>query len=195
MAFEQIVYTLTSWGVVEFLLPFLLVFVIVYATLQKTKILGEGRKNFNVVLAFLMGLAVIIPHYTGWYTTFDPVLVINRALPQVSIILVAIIMVLLIIGVFGNEVDIAGHPLSGWVVIFAVVAVVVIFGGALNWFPLPYWLTWVLTPDMQALIIMILIFGIIIYFITKEPKEQKEERKTFGDFMKGIGSFVQPKNR
>jgi len=192
MVFENFVYVLTSWGVVEFLLPFLLVFVIVYAVLQKTHILGEDKKRLNVVLALIMGLAVVIPHFTGWYSRWDPVIVINQALPQVSIILVAIIMLLLIIGVFGNELDIAGTPLAFWVVILAVIAVVVIFGSAVGWFTLPLWLWFLHDPELQALIIMILVFGIVIWFITKEEKKGEEVRG-LGKFMEGITKAVKKK--
>ena len=194
MIFENFIAALDAWGVTDVLLPFVLVFVIVYSTLNKTKILGEGKKNFNVIVALVMGLAVVIPHIVGRYPfNFDPVDVINRALPQVSIILVAIIMLLLIIGVFGHEIDFAGQSLSGWMVVLAIIAVVLIFGTALGWFILPIWLGFLLNPELQALIIMILIFGIIIWFVTKEPKEDKVEKER-GKFMKDwFGSIMKPK--
>jgi len=72
-----------------------LVFTIVFATLQKTKILGEDenkkpRKNFNAVIALVMGLAVVIPHVIGSYPPDgDVVNIINNALPNVSVVLVA----------------------------------------------------------------------------------------------------------
>ncbi|KYK25971.1 hypothetical protein AYK26_01685 [Euryarchaeota archaeon SM23-78] len=183
MAFENMLSILIRPAVVEFLLPFLFVFVIVYAVLQKTKILGEGKKQFNVVLALLMGLAFVLPHFTGWYHTWDPVVVLLDALPQVSVIVVAIIMVLLIIGVFGNEIDIAGTSLSFWVIILAIVSVVLIFGSAIGWFMLPWWLGFLSNPELQALIVMILVFGIIIWFITKEEKKGEEVR--------GLGRLVE----
>jgi len=36
-------------------------------------------------------------------------------------------MLLLIIGVFGSKVDVAGSSLAGWAVVFAVIATLVIF--------------------------------------------------------------------
>lgn len=193
MIFENFIVALDAWGVTDVLLPFILVFVIVYSTLNKTKILGEDKKNFNVIIALVMGLAVVIPHIVGRYPfNFDPVDVINRALPQVSIILVAIIMLLLIIGVFGHEIDFAGQSLSGWIVVLAIIAVVLIFGTALGWLTLPIWLGFLINPELQALIIMILIFGIIIWFITKEPKEDKE-KKEHGRFLRNFGNILQPK--
>ena len=147
--------------------------------------------QYNVVLAFLMGLAVVIPHFSGWYTTWDPVIVINQALPQVSIIIVAIVMLLLIIGVFGNEIDIAGTSLAGWVVIIAIIAVVLIFGTAVGWFTLP-WLPFIHDPELQALIVMILVFGIIIWFITKDEKD-KEGKRGFGKLLEDWGKALKIK--
>ena len=199
MYFENFIATLDAWGVTDVLLPFVLVFTIVFATLQKTKILGEGKKQYNVIVSLVMGLAVVIPHVVGRYPfNFDPVDVINRALPQVSIIVVAIVMLLLIIGVFGNEIEIANTPLSGWVVILAIIAVVLIFGSAVGWFYLPIWLGFLSNPELQALIIMILVFGIIIWFITKEDKtteKEKDEASGLNKLVQGFGKIMREKER
>lgn len=193
MMFENFIAMLDMWGVTDVLLPFILIFTIVFATLQKTRLLGDGKKQYNVIVSLVMGLAVVIPHVVGRYPfNFDPVDVINRALPQVSIILVAIVMLLLIIGVFGNEVDIAGTPLSGWVVILAIIAVVLIFGSAVGWFIMPFWLGFLLNPELQALIVMILVFGIIIWFITKDESDKTKE-KGLGRWVENIGRVLKNK--
>ena len=53
MAAETI---LQSTIVSKFILPFLLVFFIVFAILEKTKLLGDGQKQLNALLAFVIGL-------------------------------------------------------------------------------------------------------------------------------------------
>jgi hypothetical protein len=196
MILENFVALLDMWGVTDVLLPFILVFTIIFATLQKTKILGEGKKQFNVMIALVMALAVVIPHVVGRYPfTFDPVDVINRALPQVSIIVVAIIMLLLIVGVFGNEIEIGNTPLAGWIVILAAIAVIAIFGSAVGWFTFPFWLVFLTDPELQALIVMILIFGIIIWFITKEDKKEHAEKEQEKFVDKMFGKAVKLKNK
>jgi hypothetical protein len=190
--FQEFFANLEMWGFTDVLLPFILVFTIVFAALQKTRILGEGKKQFNVIIALVMGAAIIFPHVTGSYADligFDPVVVINQSLPQVSIILVAIVMVLLIIGVFGNELDFAGTPLSGWIVILAFLAVLLIFGSATGWIALPDWLYFLNDPQIQSLVVMILVFGIIIWFVTKEDK--KADEKGFVD--KYFSPSMQPR--
>ncbi|MBI2652090.1 hypothetical protein HYX00_01375, partial [Candidatus Woesearchaeota archaeon] len=62
---EGFIEVLDRWRVADVLLPFLLIFVIVFAILQKTKILGDSKKNLNVVVAIVVGLLVVIPHVTG----------------------------------------------------------------------------------------------------------------------------------
>jgi len=43
----------------EMLLPFLLVFVVVFAILQKSKILGEGKAQIDAIVGFVVGLLLI----------------------------------------------------------------------------------------------------------------------------------------
>jgi hypothetical protein len=44
----------------EMLLPFLLIFVITFAILQKSKILGEGKAQIDAIVSFVIGLILII---------------------------------------------------------------------------------------------------------------------------------------
>ena len=129
--FQEGLIQLEYLGVLDVIVPFILIFTIVFAVLQKTKILGTHevggkevpRKNFNAVIALVMALAAIIPHVMGTYPEgSDVIQIMNDALPNISVVLVAIIMLLLIIGVFGNKVDIAGSSLSGLAVMFAIAA-------------------------------------------------------------------------
>ncbi len=188
--FENFIYTLDAIGVTDILLPFILIFTIVFATLQKTKILGDGRKNFNVIIALVMGFSVVVPHVTGTYPfNFDPVEVINASLPQVSILVVAILMLLLIVGVFGVNIEIAGTSLGGMVAFASIIAVAGIFGGSLGWFQWPGWLRFLDDPQLKALVVMILIFGIIIYFITKEDRDDSKKQGV-GNWLKDMGDSL-----
>src|SRR3989338_1647654 len=84
---------LQQWAIADALLPFLLVFTISYAVLQKSKILGDKAKNFNVVVALVLGLLFIVPHLTSTYPVgYDPVVVMNSSLPSISLVAVASIM-------------------------------------------------------------------------------------------------------
>src|SRR3989344_5921588 len=110
-------------GVLDSLIPFILIFTIVFATLEKSQILGIGKKGMNTLVAMSMGLLVVIPHIIGRYPpNADPVLIMNKAIPNLSIVMIAVIMVLIIAGVFGFQ--FIGGGLTGGVLIFAAVAVI-----------------------------------------------------------------------
>ena len=44
---------------IEFILPFILVFAIVFAVLQKSEVLGKGKKQVDAMVAFAVGLITI----------------------------------------------------------------------------------------------------------------------------------------
>ncbi len=189
---ENFMITLERWGITEVLLPFLLIFVIVYAILQKTKILGEGRKNLNAAVALVVGLLVVIPHVTGRFpANADPVVIINAALPQLSIVLVAIVFLLVLLGVFGQDYVMLGVTMPGWVTLFSLIVILIIFGDAANWWASGFNSTLedFFGTEIVAIIIMILVFGLIIAWVTHEPKEEKESlAKRIGfDFEKLFG--------
>jgi hypothetical protein len=178
MDFTQFVQWLYAKGVAEVLLPFLLIFTIVFAIMQKTEILGKGKKNFNSIIALVMGLGIVFPHVMGYYPSgADPVNIINGALPNVSLVLVIIVAVLLVIGLMGGEVRWLGTSISGWIALIAFFVVIYIFGRASGWGgfqqDMPSWLWWLSDSDTQAIIIILLVFAILIWFITKDDTQKK----------------------
>lgn len=50
---------LSSPFFVEQILPFLLVFTVVFAILDKTKVLGDGKRQINAIVALIIGLFLI----------------------------------------------------------------------------------------------------------------------------------------
>jgi len=44
---------------IEIILPFLLIFVIVFAILQKSKVLGDGKKQIDALVGLIVGLIVV----------------------------------------------------------------------------------------------------------------------------------------
>ncbi len=191
--FNDVFASLESMGILDSLLPFFLIFTIIFAILQKTKIIGEGRKNFNVIIALIIALMVVIPHVAGTYPTSpDPVEVINSAIPNISMVVVALLMLLLLVGVFGKDLNIVGTSLSGIIAVASFLIVVYIFGGSMNWWSgaVPDFLR---NEETQSLLIIILVFGIIIWFITKDDSPGVKVGGGMGDFFKGMLKNVGPK--
>ena len=189
---ESFMQALESWGLTDVMLPFLLIFTLVFAILQKTNILGEGKKNYNVVVSLVMALLFIIPHVTGRYSSMgfasgrDPVDIINGFLPGISLVIVAVIMLFILIGIWGGEAKWAGGTPSAMIALLAAVAVVWIFGASAGWWSGWNWFTNFFGEDSVSLIIIILVFGIIIWFITKSEKTTEGESflEKFGNMFK-----------
>jgi hypothetical protein len=182
-AFQQ----LADLGILDVILPFILIFTIVFAVLQKVKIFGDGTKSkpFNVVISLVMGAAVIFPHVLGYYPPEkDIVNIINTSLPNVSVVIVAIVMALIIIGVLGRRFEIGDGTLSGWIALAAFVLIAYIFGDAASWWDSPQWAWFLRDSQTMTLIITILVFAIIIWFITKEDKEKPPEHTFAGQLGK-----------
>lgn len=167
MALEQIFSQLERLGVYDVLLPFVLIFTIVFAVLQKTRIFDD--KRVNTMIALVMGLGVIFPHVLGYYPPGrDIVDIINQSLPQVSVVVVAILMAMIIVGVMGRKVELGNVSMSGWIALLSFAIILFIFGNAAGWWTRPGWLRAIDSPDIMALVIVILVFAIIIWFVTKE---------------------------
>lgn len=182
--FAQLGYYFQTYGIMDFLLPFLLVFTIIFAVMQKTKILGD-KKNFNVIVALVLALIFVVPHVVGSYPLgYDPVQVMNESLPSIALVAVASIMLLILMGVFGADFSKSAAP---FIAIGAIAFVAYIFGSSLSVWTGPsdvfYW--W--TSEVTELLIIILVFGLIVYFIVKEPSDKSKG----GEMLKSVGKLFE----
>ena len=169
---SDFVRVLYEFGIIDVILPFVLVFTVIFAILQKAKIFGE--RKFNIIIALVLGLLFVIPHVTGQYYKigFDPVEVINKAMPSVAVLLIAFLLLLILVGLFGVS---TGGGIATIAVVVSLVAVTAIFSNAVGLWGangLPIYLRFLDDPDIQALIIIILVFGLIVWFVTKEPSKE-----------------------
>ncbi|MBT3297400.1 hypothetical protein HN385_00590 [archaeon] len=179
--FSNLAYYFQAWGVVDFLLPFLLVFTIIFAVMQKTKILGD-KKQFNVIIALVLGLLFVTPHITGSYPLgYDPVQVMNSALPSISLVAIAAIMLLLLMGIFSTDFSKAAAPV---IAVVAIGFVVFIFGAALNLWQGPYDVFNWWTAEVTELLIILLVFGLLVWFITKDDKPKSGGNEMLKSFAK-----------
>lgn len=106
----------------KFLLPFLLVFFIVFAILEKTKLLGE-KQQIHAFTAFVIGLIFVGAIY--------PVLVVSNLILFLTVTLVAVFVVLLIWGfIFGDK---EGFKPANWMKWGLGILVAIAFVIALIW--------------------------------------------------------------
>jgi hypothetical protein len=188
MAFYQTLTTyFQTYGLLDFILPFILVFTIVFAVMQKSKILGDN-KQFNVVIALVLGLLFVAPHVMGTYPLgYDPVDVLNESLPSISLVSIAAIMMLLLLGIFGQKFAETAKP---WIALFSIGFVVYIFGASLDWWTGPYNMFYWWTPQLTELLVVIAVFGVIVYYITKKPDDKASVTGAFKDTFSGIGGLL-----
>ncbi|MBW3011151.1 hypothetical protein KY326_02960 [Candidatus Woesearchaeota archaeon] len=188
--FGNVIRNLDQMGVTDVVLPFLLVFVIIYAALRKTGVLHkrtagqESTENtgFDITVALVIGLLVVIPHVA--FGTVDPsdgrlggammglpdvVEIFNNSLPSISVWIIGILMLMLLTGMFMGPAIKDQLGRYSWIILAAAVVIVgYIFGSSAGIFrELPAPLRFLQTPANQAALLIILVFGIVIYLIVR----------------------------
>ena len=133
-AFRDAVGFLGYIGVYDVVLPFLLVFTLVFALLEKTRVLGVERdgddtytkKNLNAMVAFVTGFLVI--------ASADLVRTVNSVLANSVLLVLFSVLFLMLVGSFykDDEFDLS----DSWKKFFAFfmfIAIVLIFLHATGW--------------------------------------------------------------
>lgn len=169
---------LVNIGVYDILLPFLLVFSIIFAILEKTQILGKDKTNINVVVSFVIGLLLVVQK--------GIVEIINLFLPRVSLIIVVILMGLLVISmVAGKEFKGLKGPVLGIAIILIIISLIV----ALTVPPSGSGAAWLSPADKEILIrlgIPLLMVLLVIGIVTAKPKKEKK-KNILQEIAKGFG--------
>lgn len=159
---------LEQFGLLDAILPFILIFAIIFVVLQRVSVFGTGKKNVNMLVALVISLTVVVPHVLGSYPPGQDVIsIINSALPNVSLVLVIIVAALILIGMFVPNFQ-AGGGLGGALAFVSVGVVVYIFGISADWWQTAGPLGFLSSPDIQALVVIVLVFAIVIFLITAE---------------------------
>lgn len=162
-----------KFGMFDIVLPFLLVFTIVFAILEKTRVLGEEkgepRKNLNSMVAFVIGLIFI--------SIIRLVEVINQALPEVALVLIIAVSLLMLVGLFWgtSEVKLEVGWQKGLVFIIAFFVVLGIFFNAIGWLDkiVGYAeMNWNETV-IPTLIFFVIIIGAIFYIVGGQKEGKK----------------------
>ncbi len=176
--FMDFINELDKMGFYDVALPFLLVFTIVFAVLQKVKIFGDKSKNFNAVIGLVM--AFLFVRNTAVVETM------NLFLPKVSLISIVIISALLLVGLLLGKTS-SGFTgvLGGAGMILALVALGWSFFGSAEGlgFELPSWLD--MSSADRNFWIGVVVFVAFFWFITADSSDRENS------FGKKVGKFLE----
>lgn len=79
----------------EFILPFLLVFTLVFAVLEKTKVLGQDKQKLDAIVAFVVGLVFV--------TAVFPKSVVSNLILFLTVSLIIVFVIMLIWSFIGGD--------------------------------------------------------------------------------------------
>jgi hypothetical protein len=193
---DTIFHSLGRTSIVPSLVTFLLIFTILFAVLQKTEILGKGKKRYNTIVALCIALMPVVHHAMtcgfGYNLNCNSMInMLARVMPNISVVVIGIVMALLIIGLFGGQAKWGGNTVSGWIALVAFILIGYLFYIETEWGRRHHISNWLRFwgPETTSLIVIILVFAIIIWFITKDDEEESAKDKTnlikdFGELFK-----------
>ena len=162
---------LNELGLYDVVLPFLLVFTIVFAILEKTKIFGteekDGtkitRKNMNAMTAFVMGFFVI--------ASTKLVSIVNEVASQTFLLLLLVVLFLMLAGVMQKEGDYEmDKKWRNFFMVIVFIALILIFLNSLGWLDDGYdYLVDNWDTEATSAIILLILIVIFISWITRSP--------------------------
>ena len=177
---------LKDFGFFDVILPFLLVFAVIFGILEKTKIFGTEKigdaeypkKNIDAIIAFVIALLVV--------AATKVVDAMQLALPKVALLVVVVLSFLLLIGIFMKPEGVYESLDGFWKALLMVlmfIAVILIFLSAIpanddeSW--LEYSYNYVIDYWTGALFGSIILFILVIWavwWITKTGEGEKKEK-------------------
>ncbi len=178
--FRGVVSLLDRIGVYDIVLPFLLIFTIVFAILEKTRIFGVDKlksgeeitkKNINAMVALIIAFLVV--------ASTRLVAVINEVMANVVLLLILSICFLMLVGSFHGDKPYSLEK-TGWAVFFMIlmfIGIVLIFLNALGWLQKIWDLINNFDQDWAATLIFLIITIAFIVYITWDKKEKHTEEK------------------
>ena len=152
---------------VETILPFLLVFTIVFAVLQKSKILGDGKRQIDAIVSLVIGLLVI--------SFAQAVGIIVQLIPFLAVGLVVLLVLMLLVGSFWKgDLPKKLQYVMMTVVILAVVVAVMLLTGAWSWLLDLVYLGEDSSLFMNALFVIIIAGAVVWVIISAGGKSGKD---------------------
>lgn len=100
---------LSRWdmmGIFSYVLPFLLIFAVIYGILSKSNIFGDN-KGVNAIIALAVGLLSLVGDYVPMF--------FREIMPNIGIAIAILVAILVLIGLFYSESDPMGKTVK-WII-------------------------------------------------------------------------------
>lgn len=168
-------------GIYDVVLPFLLIFTIVFAILEKTKVLGvediKGvkytKKNLNSIVSFVVAFLVV--------ASTRLVAAINEIMANIVLLLLLSICFLLLIGSFFKEdeaVYLKEGPWRTFFMFLMFIGIIVIFLNSFGWLTLAWdWLVAHWQTNFVATIVLLAFIVLFMYYVVQEGRPSKQAKK------------------
>jgi len=171
-------------GIYDVVLPFLLVFAMVFAVFEKTKVFGTekvngveyAKKNINAMVAFCISFMVV--------ASSQLVSVINEALPNVVILIIMSVMFLVLVGTFYHEKEDfkLGKNAKTLFMVLMFIGILLIFANAIKIESGESWLQVILdylfnywdTTVVASVVLLIVVLG-FMWYVTYTPKSSSKK--------------------
>jgi hypothetical protein len=179
--FEKIFSLLADFGLFRVILPFLLIFVIFYAIITKTKVLGGPDDSWVKPSAAVIGLVA------GFFVVaYTPVVsALYSIIPQAGFILVVLVLMLMVLGMVGINVEAkfgeTMTPVAGIIIVVVLVIFLTMIGMAVgpsvpSLYGFSQFMIGAILLDLPAdtmamlvaTIVLLCIIGGVLYFVTKK---------------------------
>jgi len=174
--FREIIGNLYNIGFYDVILPFILVYVIIFAILEKSKIFSNSDgsdknqvKNVNSIIAFVFGLFVVASIQTVKY--------LQSFIMYAVIVIIFILVVLILLGfIFGDDYKNlfrnADGKVSGWVswgigIVVFLVALFLLFKVLGVWNAVFSWFDSTSISSNFGTYFILLLIGVVLYIVSK----------------------------
>ncbi|NIA04005.1 MAG: hypothetical protein GWP09_01505 [Nitrospiraceae bacterium] len=182
---DVLVFLKNQFDVVTFSV-FIIIFTIVYAIMDRTKIVGENKRGINALVSLVLATLFVVPHVTPGVmnTSADPVNIVANSVPNILVVIIAIFMFILLLAMFGiKEINLKNWMVSVSLLGLGIFVVFYAFGTAAGWFDnfgtgsnTPEWVNGLLNnSDFWSLVIIAIVFVIIIAVVVG-PSENSSSR-------------------
>ncbi len=152
----------------EYILPFVLIFTLVFAILQKSKILGEGKKQIDAIVGLVVGLILIAFPFSR-----D---IVVKLMPFLAVAITILLVFMIFYGLAYGNVEMNKWIKAVFLIIFSL-ALVTVFLFITGWWDPIYDFMFNRSGSGQVWIniLLIIIIAAAVVAVLRGSKEKKKE--------------------